>query len=175
MNKGVEKGAGLWLPNKWDIRFIELAKYISDWSKDRSTKVGCVIAGPMNEVRSLGYNGFPRGIDDEVEARHERPDKYLWTEHAERNAIYNAARLGISLDGCSIYLTWYPCTDCARALVQSGIRRLVGLEPDWNDLKWQSHFAVTRELLAEAGVEVAFAPPAMLDQRSGQEITGPTA
>jgi len=71
----------------WDARFMNLARHISEWSKDRSTKVGVVIVGPENEVRALGYNGFPRGIDDDAPDRHERPEKYLWVEHAERNAI----------------------------------------------------------------------------------------
>ena len=75
-----------------DDRFMNLA-YVAEWSKDRSTKVGCVVIGPDREVRSMGYNGFPRGINDEIERRHARPDKY--TEHAERNAIYNAARVGV--------------------------------------------------------------------------------
>src|SRR5690242_7044614 len=115
---------------KWDQRFMELAKLIATWSKDRSTKVGCVVVGTDNEVRSIGFNGFPRGVDDDVEERHERPAKYAWTEHAERNAIYSAVRVGISLKGCTMYLPWFPCMDCARALIQSGIAELVAFEPN---------------------------------------------
>lgn len=144
---------------KWDRRFMDLARLISTWSKDRSTQVGCVIVGRNHVVHSTGYNGFPRGIDDEVEERHQRPVKYLWTEHAERNAIYNAASSGIPLLGSTAYVTWYPCVDCARALVQSGIRELVAFEPDWHDPKWGEHFLVTRELLAESGMAVRFLPP----------------
>jgi hypothetical protein len=89
-----------------------------------STRVGCVIVGTHKEIRAIGYNGFPRGVDDDRDARHERPVKYKWTEHAERNAIYSSARAGISIDGCTMYLPWFPCMDCARAIVQSVGRTL---------------------------------------------------
>ena len=141
---------------KWDTRFVEMAKLVATWSKDRSTKVGCVIVGPNREVRSVGYNGFPRGVDDNVEARHQRPAKYLWTEHAERNAIYNATLAGISLIGCSAYLQWFPCMDCARALVQSGITTVVGSEPNFDDPKWGEDFKNTVQLFTEAGVVVRY-------------------
>src|SRR5437868_3747766 len=114
----------------WDDRFIELARHIGQWSKDPSRKVGCVIVGPYNEVRATGYNGFPRGVDDSAVERNQRPAKYLWTEHAERNAIYNAARCGIPIAGCRIYVPWFPCMDCARAIVQVGLQELIAIRPD---------------------------------------------
>ena len=83
--------------DEWDIRFMNLAKMIATWSKDTSTKVGCVIIGPDKEIRSTGYNGFPRGVDDTIAKRKERPAKYKFTEHAERNAIYNASLFGASV------------------------------------------------------------------------------
>lgn len=136
----------------WDAYFMKLAFHVATRSKDRSTKVGCVIVGPDNEVRSTGYNGFPRGIDDGREDRHERPAKYLWTEHAERNAVYNAARMGTPLKGCRIYLPWFPCMDCARALVQCGIVEMICHEPDLNDPRWGNDFRTVQTLLSEAGV-----------------------
>lgn len=108
----------------WDEFFLGLAEHVSIKSKDRSTKVGAVIVGPDNEVLSLGWNGFPRGVGDDPEwydNRYNRPDKYEWTEHAERNAIFNAARHGIALRGSTMYTTHAPCASCARAIVQSGI------------------------------------------------------
>ena len=138
----------------WDDKFMNLAKHISEWSKDRSTKVGCVIIGPMNDVRALGYNGFPRGIDDDIDARHDRPAKYLWTEHAERNAIFNAASTGTPLAGCSVYVPWFPCGDCARAIIQSGITTLIAYEQDWDDPKW--NFGTVKGMLEEAGIEIVF-------------------
>lgn len=141
----------------WDAYFLELARLAATRSKDRSTKVGCVIVGPDNEIRSSGYNGFPRGINDEAPERHERPAKYLWTEHAERNAIYNAARAGISLKGCRAYLPWFPCMDCARALVQSGIVELIAHQPNLTDPKWGPDFEAALEMFSEAGVAVRYA------------------
>lgn len=140
----------------WDKRFLELAQQIATWSKDRSRQVGCVIVGPSREIRSMGYNGFPRGVNDAVEERHQRPAKYKWTEHAERNAIYNAARMGTSLEGCTMYIPWYPCADCARAIVQSGIKVLVGVEPDWDDPHFKDDFQVAHEILDEGGIFVTF-------------------
>lgn len=142
----------------WDRRFMEVALLIGSWSKDRSRGVGCVIVGPDKEIRSTGFNGFPRGLDDDRESRHERPAKYAWTEHAERNAIYNAARIGVSLKGCTLYVPWFPCIDCARAIVQSGITILVGFEPDHSDPQWGEQFEVGSQLFAEAGVEVRLLP-----------------
>lgn len=109
----------------WDFYFMDMAAFVATKSKDRAKKVGCVIVGPNHEVRTTGYNGFCRGIDDDNRDRHERPEKYLWTEHAERNAIFNAARNGIRIEDCTAYTTMFPCSDCARGLIQSGIKRLV--------------------------------------------------
>ena len=138
----------------WDARFMNLARHISEWSDDRSTKVGVVIVGPDNDVRALGYNGFPRGIVDDLPDRHERPEKYLWIEHAERNAIYSAARVGIPLSGCTMYLPWFPCMDCARAIVQSGIRVLVAQKPDLSNPKWGEDFKRALTLFDEAGLTI---------------------
>lgn len=143
------------MPN-WDTRFMQLAQQIGEWSKDRSRRVGCVIVGPRNEIRTAGYNGFPRGAKDDIASRHERPMKYKWTEHAERNAIYNAACIGTALQGCRMYLPWFPCMDCARALVQVGIVELIALEPDVSDPQWGTDFMEVRHLLKEAGVHVRF-------------------
>jgi len=140
----------------WDDRFMGLAREVASWSKDRSRKVGCVIVGPNREIRATGYNGFPRGVADDVEARHQRPAKYRWTEHSERNAIYNAARSGVSTEGCRIYLMWYPCMDCARAIVQAGIVEVVAVEPDWNDPTFADDFRDVKQLFVEAGVACRF-------------------
>ena|ERR1041385_3476444 len=145
----------------WDEKFLAIAKTVASWSKDRSRKVGAVIVGPDHEIRSVGYNGFPRGVDDEVESRHQRPAKYRWTEHAERNAVYNAARVGIPTRGCTIYLCWFPCMDCARAIVQAGIIEIVAIEPDWNDPIWADDFRDVPTLLREAGVNIRYLPGKM--------------
>lgn len=138
--------------DKWDRRFLELAFNISNWSKDRGRKVGCVIVGPNNEIRSTGYNGFPRNIDDTVESRHERPTKYLYAEHGERNALYHAARTNVSTDGCSLYVNHCPCAECTRGIIQCGIRRVITIAPDFNDNKYGESFKVSVEMMKEAGV-----------------------
>ncbi|MBV9759705.1 MAG: hypothetical protein JO340_03985 [Acidobacteriaceae bacterium] len=135
-------------PSSWDCKLMQLARFIATWSKD-PTPVGCVIAGASNEIRSTGYNGFPRGIDDSLDERLRRPAKYFWTEHAERNAIYNAARIGTPLEGCRMYLPWFPCVDCARAIVQCGIAELVAFEPDWEHATWGEHFRIAKDLFTE--------------------------
>jgi dCMP deaminase len=108
-----------------------------------------------------------RGVDDNIGARHERPAKYSWTEHAERNAIYNAARLGISIQGCTAYINWFPCIDCARALVQVGISRLVALEPDREDEKWGADFKFSQAMFKEAKLEVVLFDLPELHARQG--------
>lgn len=140
----------------WDARFIAMAGHIATWSKDRSSKVGVVIVGPSREVRATGYNGFPRGVREDVPERHERPAKYLWTEHAERNAIFNAARIGVATAGCAMYMAWFPCAACARAIVQAGIVRLVASRPDLDDPRWGEEFKVAVAVLEEGGVDVVY-------------------
>lgn len=138
---------------------MDLADLVGTWSKDRSRQVGCVIVAPDNTVRTIGFNGFPRGLDDDDEARHVRPAKYRWTEHAERNAIYAAAKNGIPLANCRMYLPWFPCVDCARAIIQAGLAELVCKEPDLSDPQWGEDFRFSQELLGEAAVTIRFLSP----------------
>lgn len=139
---------------KWDIRFLELATHISEWSKDPSTKVGCVVVGPDREIRSTGFNGFPRGIQDSDDRLTNRDLKYPLICHAEENAIMHAARIGLALKGCTAYVTWPPCTRCARSLIQAGVSEIVipsGLEiPD----RWRDDFEMSMGLLREAEVTI---------------------
>jgi dCMP deaminase len=135
----------------WDRMFLAIAKDAAKRSKDPSTQVGAVIVGPDNEVRSLGYNCFPRGVDDGFPGRLERPLKYRWVEHGERNAVYNAARVGIPLKGCRIYVSWIPCSDCARAIIQSGMVELV-VEDVSIPERWRADFLVSLTMLREARI-----------------------
>ena len=131
---------------------------IEKWSKDPSTQVGCVITTLDRRVLSTGYNGMPRGISDnekEFPKRWDRDeDKYLFWEHAERNAIFNAAYSGINLHGSVFYITLAPCMDCARAIIQVGAHAVV-----WGQTKTDLYINKGRldvskslELLKEAGV-----------------------
>ena len=141
--------------SNWDNRWLQLSDLVASWSKDKSIGVGAVIVNDRNVVVGLGWNGFPRGIDDEVGIRHTRPLKYKWTEHAERNAIYNAAAEGHPLKGCTIYYnTMFSCSDCARAIIQSGIKKIVCREPDWKNPRWAEDFQLSKEMLDEAKIEV---------------------
>ena len=92
----------------WDQYYLDICKVVSARSKDPNTQIGCVIIGPNHEIRSTGYNSFPRGIRDDVPERLVRPAKYLWIEHAERNAICNAARAGTATEGCTIFVEIMP-------------------------------------------------------------------
>lgn len=143
--------------NKWHYRFMELAFVIASWSKDPSTKTGAVVVGPDKEIRATGYNGLVRGVDDEVKERMERPTKYDFFEHAERNAVYNACLTGTSLKGCVMYATHTPCTDCARAIIQSGIKTVVTnkIIIDENTPKgtWRDKLDFSAQMFKEAGVE----------------------
>lgn len=143
--------------NKWDHRFLELARHVSGWSKDKSTQVGAIIVGFKKEILSVGYNGLPRGADDDKPERNERPEKLFWYEHAERNAIYNAARIGTSLRSSTIYSSLCPCMDCARGIIQSGISRVVTVRPDFEKYPlWADSFKRTEELMNECEIEMDY-------------------
>jgi dCMP deaminase len=138
---------------KWDRRFVQVAQLISTWSKDPSTQVGCVVVGQDREIRSTGFNGFPRGIADTAERLADRALKYPLICHAEENAIMHAARIGVSLRDCTAYVTWPPCTRCARSLVQAGVREVVFPDGEVPE-RWQEDFQTSVGLLKEAGVIV---------------------
>ncbi len=142
----------------WDDYFMSMAHLVSTKSKDESTHVGAIIVGKDNEIISTGMNGFVRGTNDDLIERQERPEKYFWIEHAERNTIYNAARIGVSLLGTKLYVTAMPCMDCARAIVQSGIKEIVvdvneGFE---KTKEWSNHFDRSLILFEETNIKVTY-------------------
>ena len=139
-----------------DRDLVERAKAFSKESPDTSRKTGCVIdtsGGLFHKGLIYGCNNFPDGVLVTPE-RLSRPLKYVYTEHAERMAIYKAAAAGIELCGSTMYLSWYPCADCARAIVLSEIKRLVCFEPDWSEERYG--FNDARQILSEGGVLVEF-------------------
>jgi dCMP deaminase len=135
----------------WHKRFMDLASYVAEWSKYPGRRVGAVIVDDRRTVVSLGYNGCPRGCDDDDPNKYLQDTKYLYAEHAERNAIYNAAR---PLIGCTLYVMWFPCADCARAIIQSGIKKLVARKPNVNDPDWGKSFVAALRMLEEVNVEI---------------------
>src|ERR1700730_5099488 len=141
----------------WDQYYLEICKVVAARSKDRNTQIGCVVVGPNHEIRTTGYNSFPRGIRDDVPERLVRPAKYLWIEHAERNAICNAARAGTAPEGCTIYVDIMCCMDCARAVVQAGIVQVVisaERMKEYSSDYYNQHCGMTEVLFSEAGVGV---------------------
>jgi len=141
----------------WDQYYMDICKVVASRSKDPNTQIGCVVVGPNHEIRSTGYNSFPRGIRDDVAERLVRPAKYLWIEHAERNAICNAARMGTPTEACTIYVEIMPCMDCARAIVQAGIIHVVvaaARMKQYSSDYYNEHFGLTEVLFSEAGVGV---------------------
>jgi len=153
---------------EWDEYFLNMAKLVASKSKDPNTKCGCIIVGPDNEVRSCGYNGLPRNVNYTSE-RNERPIKYYFYEHAERNAIYNSSRVGIPLKGCRAYIIAtsktntgnLPCCDCTRSIINVGIVEIV-LEKknkEINDIPtgtWRDGLKYSEDMLNEAGVKVRY-------------------
>jgi dCMP deaminase len=142
----------------WDEYFINIAEQVKLKSKDNKTQIGVVIVGKDNEIVSTGYNSFARGINDDVDERQERPEKYFWFEHAERNAIYNAARIGVSTLGTTMYMTCgISCADCARAIINSGISKIVLREGKGaTNPIWQESAKRSMMMFAEAGVIVEY-------------------
>jgi dCMP deaminase len=143
----------------WIEYFRNLANNVKLKSKDSKTQIGAIIVGNDNEIVSTGYNSFPRGIDDTNELRQERPEKYFWFEHAERNAIYNAARIGVSTKGTTMYLShWFPCADCARGIINAGITTIYCDKIDTEDksTSYLESFKRSKEMLLEADVKICF-------------------
>ena len=188
----------------WKQYFIDLTIAVASKSKDPSRQVGCVIVGPDSEIRSTGFNGFPRGVRETSNFEHEvvdvdkdiqtqntlykcscgkiiedkysddinkvpahfgdrdkvlsrrwdRPQKYQYVEHAERNAIYNAARMGVPLNGCIAFVSLAPCVGCSRALAQAGIVEVYGPAfPAADDITYtEYHFDIAQIILQEAGI-----------------------
>ena len=140
----------------WDTYYFNQCKVIQTRSKDKHTQCGCIIVSQDNRPLSQGYNSLPSGANDDVPERYQRPTKYLYQVHSERNGVYSAARHGIALDGSKIYVTGLPCMDCAQAIIQAGIREVIydgERQARWNSPLYQDGDRV-RELLEECGVHV---------------------
>lgn len=153
---------------RWDNHFLDLARLNAGLSKDPRTRVGAVITGPDREVRSAGFNGFPRLICDSPERLNDRDMKLRLIVHAEMNAVLAAARVGIPLLGCTIYLAatddsgavWGgpPCTRCTVELIQAGITGVVSRPLKATPSAWHEDLALARTLLDEARVSYREVP-----------------
>lgn len=136
----------------WEEYFMGLAHLSGLRSKDPNTQVGAVIVDENNRVISIGYNGFPSGVsDDEFPWGREGgvlDTKYAFVVHAELNAILNSQR---SVRGCTIYVSLFPCNECAKAIIQSGIRRIVYESDKYDGVDTN---IASKRMLRAAGVEL---------------------
>tara|TARA_R100000406_G_scaffold81617_1_gene63446 strand:- start:104 stop:580 length:477 start_codon:yes stop_codon:yes gene_type:complete len=137
--------------SKWDVRFMRMAHEVASWSKDPSTKVGCVLVKDR-KIISMGYNGFPRLIEDDLNRLIDREVKYEMTVHAEQNAVITAALHGISTAGATAYVTFHPCSRCAAVLINAGINTVVISAHDIAPDRWLDNFRLAAQLLNEAGI-----------------------
>lgn len=149
----------------WDTLYLTLCYLVGMRSLDEHTHVGSVIVDSDNVLVSTGYNSLPRSVEkgeNEQRLSREGGEKYFWVEHAERNAIYNAARRGTILKGCKLYVPWMPCTDCARAIIQTGIDEVI-IHRNGQDFydgasngKWDESYKRTTAMFGETGVKIRF-------------------
>ncbi len=140
-------------PISWDEYFMGIAVFSSLRSKDPSTQVGACIVDKDHKVVSIGYNGMPRGIDESQvswEKGEDLDSKYLYVCHAEFNAILNT-RNGSALDGCTLYVTLFPCNECAKAIIQTGIKEVVYAENKYSEA---TNTKASVHLLHLAGVKI---------------------
>jgi dCMP deaminase len=136
---------------------MDFAAAAASKSPNKVRQVGAVILTCDGAEPIAACNTFPSGVAD-LDWRHEGDGRFVWMEHAERNAIFNAAKHGRALAGATIASTFFPCIDCARAIVQAGIVRLVSPQPALEDAVWGASFPRSRTILEEGGVELVLLP-----------------
>ena len=148
----------------WDKYFMSMTALIAMKSKDKNTHFGCVIVDSLHRIKATGYNSFVRGLNDNIPERQERPEKYFWFEHSERNAIYNAC--GNDLSCCTLYVNGIPCMDCARAIIQAGITEVVYWKPKgiYTINKWREHEVRTFQIFKETGVSMRAYEEEIIDE-----------
>jgi len=155
---------------KWDMRFMRMAKMVSEWSKDPSTQCGAVLVDSNKRLISVGYNGFAQNVEDTSERYADRyGTKYKIVIHAEVNAVLFAD--SYRLQGSCLY-TWpfQSCAACAGKMIQVGVKRVVSKEPEHIDLtnandpnRWERDFVLSKEQFTESGVEMKFYPKEMFE------------
>lgn len=149
---------------KWDRRFLALAEVIATWSKDPSTQTGCVVVDEDRAIVATGYNGFPRGVRDTQDRYENRELKYQLVAHCDSNAVFSAARRGVSLAGATMYLTGPPCNECTKAIIQAGITRVAWPrdnkfeQDEATRARWASSIGISEQMAEEAGVEFTRVP-----------------
>jgi len=128
------------------------AQNVAQWSNTKGDKVGSVLV-TTSDVAFIDRCEFPEGVL-RLDNRYEKPNRFIWLDHAERRVIYSAARYGVATEGATIYTTWFPCVECAKAISQAGIKKVMGVEPEWENKRW--NFLEAKQILQESGVEIEF-------------------
>ena len=139
--------------DKWDQRFLNVAKEVATWSKDPGTCVGSVLVKDRR-ILATGYNGFPAGIDDSLERYSNQELKLAYTVHAEVNALLNAAKNGSETKGSTLYVTFPPCVNCSTCIVQAGVKRVVCPSLDTAPDRWKHNFLQGQDVLNEIGIAI---------------------
>lgn len=140
---------------KWDLRFIERAEGIAQWSKDPNRQVGCVLVVGKRSIAE-GYNGFPEGLSDSLSRLKDPFFKDKVILHAEKNAVINAGKFGVATEGATAYVNYHPCASCASVLIQAGIKRVICPPPSEASEKWVRDFKLSSDILVEAGVSTLY-------------------
>lgn len=150
----VQFGACASKPTATEKRLMQRAVAVSQDSKDPSRKIGAVIATPRGKELVVGFNHFPNGVSEEPAERWERPAKYQYIGHAETNAIGEAARTGVALDGARMAVNLFPCLNCTKTIMATGVKEVVTTTPDYNDPVWGEEFRLSKAMLEEAGIKL---------------------
>ncbi len=144
----------------WDTYFMGVAVLSAMRSKDPATQVGACIVNQKKRIVGIGYNGFPIGLDDNVYPWGKSGDflntKYPYVVHAEPNAILNST---VSLDGATLYVTLFPCHECAKLIIQSGIKEIVYIE---NKYQEKESVKASMRMLEDAGLSLRQMPKVKL-------------
>jgi dCMP deaminase len=140
--------------DKWSERYLDLARAVSTWSKDPSTKIGAVAVGSHGQIISQGYNGFPRGIEDTSERLEVKEEKYKYVVHGEMNCIYNSCLNGLSLKDTTLYVSGLPvCSECAKGIIQVGISTVITqYDKEKVNPNWAQSNLLTKQMFNEANV-----------------------
>ena len=141
--------------SKWDLRFLRIAEEVRTWSKDPGTTVGCVLVKDRR-ILATGYNGFPAGLSDSLPLYEDREYKLAVVIHAEKNSLFNAAKNGANTQGCTAYITFPPCSQCASALIQAGVAEVVCPDPAGSPSRWKENFQIGQRILKDLQISVKY-------------------
>jgi dCMP deaminase len=139
--------------NKWDARFVGMAFFVASWSKDPDRKSGAILVSPDFRKVSVGFNGLPKGVLDSQDRLTDRKLKNKMTVHAELNAIFNS---GFAPAGCTLYSTYFPCHECAKGIIQTGVARLVSPRPEFEHPRWGESWDLSMMMITEASLQIDF-------------------